>query len=138
MFAKVFSQILDSSLAENYQVRLVFEDLLKLAQPDGTVDITRESISRRTNVPLDIVTAGLDQLEQPDKSSRTRWTMKAGASFGWTIIEIGGGELLTSSNTGNQRRGKCSAWPKQTVKRNGGSGKGFPTPLPKQNYIEEE
>ena len=71
MFAKVFAQILDSSLAENYQVRLVFEDLLKLADEDGVVDITRESIARRTNVPLQIVAHGISELEKPDSTSRS-------------------------------------------------------------------
>lgn len=71
MFAKVFAQILDSSLAEDYKVRLVFEDMLKLADKDGMVDITRESISRRTNVPLDIVCHGIAELEKPDASSRS-------------------------------------------------------------------
>lgn len=71
MFAKVFAQIFDSSIAEDYRVRLVFEDFLKLATKDGIVDMTRESIARRTNVPLDIVTLGVDELEKPDKTSRT-------------------------------------------------------------------
>lgn len=71
MFAKVFTQIFDSSIAEDYRVRLVFEDFLKLADKDGIVDMTRESISRRTNVPLEIVTMGIDALERPDTTSRT-------------------------------------------------------------------
>lgn len=71
MFAKVFTQILDSSLANDYQVRHVFEDLLKLADINGVVDSTRESIARRTNVPLEIVTRAIAELEGPDPTSRT-------------------------------------------------------------------
>lgn len=71
MFAKVFTQILDSSLADDYLIRLVFEDLLKLCDLNGVVDLTHEAISRRTNVPIDIVKNGIDRLEQPDKRSRT-------------------------------------------------------------------
>lgn len=71
MFAKVFAQILDSSIAEDYRVRLVFEDLLKLADKDGIVDITPESIARRTNVPIEIVSLGLAALAAPDPASRT-------------------------------------------------------------------
>ncbi len=70
MFAKVFTQILDSSLAEDYQVRLVFEDFLKLANVDGVVDMTIEAIVRRTNVPADIVRRGIVKLESPDPTSR--------------------------------------------------------------------
>lgn len=71
MFAKVFAQIFDSSIAEDYKVRLVFEDMLKLADVDGVVDMTPEAISRRTNVPLEIVKAGIAALEQPDTRSRS-------------------------------------------------------------------
>jgi len=71
MFAKVFSSILDSSIADDWQMRVVFTDLLVLADKDGVVDMTAESIARRTNVPLDIVKDRLAKLELPDPSSRT-------------------------------------------------------------------
>jgi hypothetical protein len=71
MFAKVFAQILESSLAEDFRVRLVFEDFLKLCDLNGVVDMTPEAISRRTNVPLEIVLAGIEALERPDPRSRT-------------------------------------------------------------------
>jgi len=71
VFAKIFSQIFDSSIAEDYRVRLVFEDFLKLADVDGVVDMTPEAIARRTNVPLDIVKLGIEALEQPDTRSRS-------------------------------------------------------------------
>lgn len=72
MFAKVFTQIFDSSIAEDYRVRFVFEDMLKLANQDGVVDMTHESISRRTNVPLEIIRIGIDSLESPDPKSRSK------------------------------------------------------------------
>lgn len=71
MFAKIFTQIFDSSIAEDYQVRLVFEDMLKLADVDGVVDMTPEAISRRTNVPLELVRKGIAELEKPDPRSRS-------------------------------------------------------------------
>lgn len=70
MFSKVFEQIFDSSIAENYKVRLVFEDLLTLADINGVVDKTHEAIARRTNVPIDIVRDAIAVLEQPDPKSR--------------------------------------------------------------------
>lgn len=71
MFVKVFTQILDSTIAEDWQTRHVFEDLLKLADKEGRVDMTLGSISRRTGVPLEIVSRALDQLSQPDPQSRS-------------------------------------------------------------------
>lgn len=70
MFAKVFEQIFDSSISEDYQVRLVFEDFLTLADINGVVDKTPEAIARRTNVPLEIVKKAITILEAPDPNSR--------------------------------------------------------------------
>ena len=71
MYAKVFEQIFDSSIAEDYLMRLVFEDLLVLADQNGVVDKTHEAIARRTNVPLEIVKREIAELEKPDPKSRT-------------------------------------------------------------------
>jgi hypothetical protein len=71
LFVKIFSQILDSSIAEDYLVRLVFEDMLKLADRDGFVDMTAGAIARRTNVPLEIVSRGIEKLAEPDPESRS-------------------------------------------------------------------
>lgn len=69
LYARVFVQILDSSLAEDWQTRHVFEDLLKLAD-GGIVDMTRQAIARRTNAPLDIINDAIAKLEAPDPASR--------------------------------------------------------------------
>ena len=45
MFAKVFGQIFDSSIAEDYNCRRMFMDLLVLADSTGAVDMTPEAIS---------------------------------------------------------------------------------------------
>jgi len=70
MYVKLFEQILDSSIAENYKTRLVFEDMLLLADQHGIVDITHEAFARRTNIPLDIVKTAIAELEKPDARSR--------------------------------------------------------------------
>lgn len=71
MFVKIFTSILDGSLATDYQTRLVFEDMLKLCDVDGVVDMTAVAISGRTGVPIEIVRKGIAKLEQPDPESRT-------------------------------------------------------------------
>lgn len=71
MFAKIFSQIFDSSIAEDWQVRLVFTDLLTLADLNGVVDMTPEAIARRTNVPIEIILRALEELQKPDPKSRS-------------------------------------------------------------------
>ncbi len=71
MFAKVFGQIFDSSIAEDYNCRRMFMDLLVLADSTGAVDMTPEAISRRTNVPQPEVEKYIKDLCQPDARSRS-------------------------------------------------------------------
>lgn len=71
MFAKIFRQIFESSIAEHPSVRFTFMDLLVLADPNGVVDMTHESIARITNRPLDEIRATIAALEGPDPRSRT-------------------------------------------------------------------
>lgn len=72
MFAKVFGQIFDSSIAEDYNCRRMFIDMLVLADSDGVVDMTIEAISRRTNVPLAEVEKYITELQEPDPASRSK------------------------------------------------------------------
>jgi len=71
MYVKVFSQIFDSSIADDFRLRHFFMDLLVLADPNGCVDMTQTAIAARTRIPLEEVTAMLCKLEQPDPESRT-------------------------------------------------------------------
>lgn len=93
LYSRVFLKILESSIAEDWQVRLVFEDLLKLASQDGVVDMTKTAISRRTNVPLAIVERGIAALEAPDLDSRDPEhqgrrivRLDAHRDWGWYIV----------------------------------------------------
>ncbi len=94
MYAKIFTQIFDSSIAENYVARHVFEDLLKLADKTGVVDMTAEAICRRTNAPnLKIIKDALTYLSRPDKASRSKTDdgrrirlIDSRRDWGWLII----------------------------------------------------
>lgn len=71
LYTRVFVQILDSSIAEDYTLRHVFEDFLKLVDwKTGCVDITREAMARRLNIPLKILNEKITALESPDPASR--------------------------------------------------------------------
>lgn len=72
MFGKIFDQIYDSSVAEDWTVRVVFQDFIVLADINGVVDKTPEAIARRTNVPLDVVLKAIATLEQEDVRSRSK------------------------------------------------------------------
>lgn len=91
-------------------MRFVFEDLLTLADSDGVVDMTPEAISRRTNVPIELVRRGLAALEAPDPRSRTpdhegRRIVRLDdhRDWGWLIVNYGKFRLTASDE---QRREK--------------------------------
>ena len=95
MYAKIFAQIYDSSIAENYQVRHVFMDLLVLADRDGVLDMTPQAIARRTNIPMKVLMSALSALEQPDDQSRSpegdgrRITrLDPHRDWGWQIVNF--------------------------------------------------
>jgi hypothetical protein len=71
MFAKVFFQIFESSISDDYLVRHVFMDLLVLSDEEGVIDKTTKAISRITNVPVEIVEMAIAKLCAPDPHSRT-------------------------------------------------------------------
>ncbi len=93
MFAKVFGQIFDSSIAEDYNCRRMFMDMLVLADSDGVVDMTHEAISRRTNVPVEEVRKYIGELQQPDRASRSKMEegrrlipVDSERDWGWQIV----------------------------------------------------
>ena len=69
LYARIFLQILDSSIAEDFTTRHVFEDFLKLSE-DGVVDMTRQSLSRRLNIPIETLNQSISKLENSDPNSR--------------------------------------------------------------------
>lgn len=93
MFGKVFKQIYASSIARDYKVRHVFMDLIVLADSDGVVDMTHESIAATTGVPMEDLRAALEILLKPDPQSRSK--EESGArlvpltidrNWGWQIV----------------------------------------------------
>lgn len=72
MFVKIFTQIFDSSIADNYQHRQIFIDLCILADERGVLDMTLEAIAGRTRVPMDLLRHAIEELEKPDPRSRSK------------------------------------------------------------------
>lgn len=104
MYAKIHRTIFESSIANDYQVRHVFEDLLKLADQDGVVDMTHESIARITNVPIEIINHAISVLEAPDPKSRKPdddgrriRLIDEHRDWGWFIVNYGYYRSIVSS-----------------------------------------
>lgn len=107
MFVKLFSQILDSSIADNRKLRHFFTDLLLCADADGCVMMTDAAISRRTGAPMDEVEWGLAELSKPDPRSKTpdhegrRIERVEGHGYGWKILNY---EMYRSLRDAEQMR----------------------------------
>jgi len=76
-----------------WEAVVTFQQLLILCEPDGTIDMTIDAISRRTTIPIDILKTGIETLEKPDGESRTpdedgRRIIKLHdeRSWGWRIV----------------------------------------------------
>src|SRR5208282_4105017 len=93
VYAKIFRQIFDSSIARDFNVRRLFMELLVLADRDGIVDMTIDAIARTTNVPLELIEAHMLKLEEADPDSRNKEAdgrriirLDPGRSWGWQIV----------------------------------------------------
>lgn len=93
MFAKVFQQIFDSTIAENYRHRHVFMDLLVMADVDGVVNKTVEAIARTANAPIEEVRDAIEALCLPDPDSQNKEfegrrlvPIEDGRAWGWRIV----------------------------------------------------
>jgi hypothetical protein len=113
MFAKIFRQIFDSSIAENADVRVTFMDMLILADMNGVVDMTHESIARTTNRPLKLIRETILELEKPDPKSRTKFNngarirrLDAHRDWGWAILNYG---VFRNCQSEEQRRSKTKS-----------------------------
>jgi hypothetical protein len=92
MFVKLFTQILDSSIADNRRLRHFFTDLLLCADSKGYVVMTDSAIARRIGCDIEEVRWGLEELAKPDPMSKTpdaegaRIERLDGTGYGWRII----------------------------------------------------
>ncbi len=71
MYGKVFDSIYDGTLYGHWQAIVTMQQMIVLASPDGIVDMTPQAMAARTSIPLEIIKAGIEVLEQPDPYTRT-------------------------------------------------------------------
>ena len=71
MYSKIFSQILDSSIADDPDLRHFFMDMLVLSNCHGEVNMTPTAIAARTRLPVEKVAGWLEKLSAPDRSSQS-------------------------------------------------------------------
>jgi hypothetical protein len=110
MYAKLFVSMYDGTLAMcgPWEALVTFQQLLILSDPKGFVDMTPDAISRRTTIPIDIITKGLAVLEAPDPDSRTPdeegrriLRLDSHRNWGWRIVNH---EKFHAMRTNEERR----------------------------------
>lgn len=97
MFAKIYRQIFDSSLAEDPGARRFFMEMLVLANRNGIVDMTAEAIAGTIKIPLEEVERCIDVLMDIDPNSRSKKRHGARIRYidsnqrlwGWVIVNHG-------------------------------------------------
>ena len=115
MYAKIFRQVFDSSLADNPEAMRVFIYMCVLADQDGVVDMTSRSISQTTRIPLDEIERQIRNLMQPDPTSRSPKEKGArlvlvdphNRDWGWRIVNFKHyGSLQSEQDRRSHFRGK--------------------------------
>jgi hypothetical protein len=107
MFIKLFTQILDSSIADNRPLRHFFTDLLLCADSRGYVIMTASAIARRIGCTVQEAEWGLEELAKPDPLSKTpdhdgaRIERLDGTGYGWRILNY---ETYRALRDGDQMR----------------------------------
>lgn len=93
MYGKIFESMYDGSMYGRWEAIVTLQQMIVLAEKDGTLDMTPEALSARTSIPLAIIQAGLSELEQPDGKSRTPTAdgrrivrLNAQREWGWRIV----------------------------------------------------
>lgn len=93
MYGKIFDSMYKGTLHGHWQAIVTFQQMIVLADADGTVDMTPQAIAALTSIPLDIIEKGLEVLSAPDPHSRTPGSegrriepIDAHRPWGWVII----------------------------------------------------
>ena len=73
MYGKLFTSMYDGTLGTEgpWQALVTFQQMVILADREGVVDMTSGALARRTNIPLEIIEAGIEALLKPDPKSRS-------------------------------------------------------------------
>jgi len=117
MYAKIFESIYEGSLVEDWKALIVFQQLIVLCDSEGVIDMTPTAISRRTNIPIDIINHGIEVLQETDSESRTKdeegrriILLDEHRAWGWFIVnhkkyrDLTDYETIKEQNRERQRR----------------------------------
>lgn len=76
------SKLYDTGLAQDWRALIVYQQLVLLMDEDGFVNLTKDQLCARTGIPSDVVTLGLDALQD---GRLTRTPMVEREALGWRL-----------------------------------------------------
>lgn len=93
MYGKIFESMYDGTLYGHWEAIVTMQQFIVLADADGVVDMTPQSMSARTSIPLEILTKGIAVLAAPDPHTRTPGEdgrrivpLDAHRPWGWKLV----------------------------------------------------
>lgn len=116
MYGKLFSQMYDGTLAMRgpWQALVTFQQMVILANRHGEVDMTADALSRRTTIPIEIISEGIHRLLEPDPDSRSPVEegrrivpMDPARNWGWRIVNY---ERYRNIRSEEERRDYWRKW----------------------------
>jgi hypothetical protein len=143
MYAKIYSSMFDGTLATvgPWEAIVTFQQMLILCEPDGTIDMTAEVLSRRTTIPLDIILTGISALLRPDEKSRTPdedgrriIALHPERDWGWKIVNYG---KYRSFKTPEEKREYMREYMRE-YRKSGKSGKSGKPELGKVTHADAD
>lgn len=149
MFGKLFEQIYDSSVADDWKVLVTWQQLIALADRHGVVDMTPEAIARRTNIPLEIITHGLAKLVEPDPRSRSPEAegrrivrLDEHREWGWRLVNHAYYRSLASAEekrvADRDRQAHKRATERQSQSVAGSRGASPKSPMQRQKHMHQD
>lgn len=71
-YGMIYETIWESSVAQDWEAVLVFMALVSIADAEDNVYMNPDRLHRKTNIPMEIITKGLEILLRPDHYSKSR------------------------------------------------------------------
>jgi len=104
MYGKLFAQMYDGTLMQDWRALVTFQQMIVLCNRDGVLDMTPHALAGRTGIPIEVIKAGIEILEREDPASRTPDSggrrierLDAHRDWGWKLVNYHLYRALTSA-----------------------------------------
>jgi len=121
MYGKIFAEMYDGTLADNWEALVTFQQMIVLCDSNGIIDVTPRALASRTGIPIEIIDKGIAILERPDPQSRSAamngqriHRLDEHRDWGWQIVNH---EKYRDRKSAHEKREKDAARAKRYRER---------------------